>query len=67
MGKKRGPCGFVVYKKEQRPILKEKEPGLSFGDVARRLAQSWKALTPEERQAYDQKAHARRWKGKKAE
>jgi hypothetical protein len=66
MGKKKTISGFVIYTNEQRPKLKAEEPGLSFGEIATRLGQNWKALSADERASYELKAKAKRQVGRKA-
>jgi hypothetical protein len=63
MTPKRRRSGFVLYSQEQRPILKEREPGLTFGQLSSRMGQAWKELSSEERAIYEQKARERRNRG----
>jgi len=67
MGKKKQQSGFGVFSAETRPKLKEDEPALSFGGVARRLGEMWKAMSEEEKAPYHQKAKAKKAFRKKAE
>ncbi len=53
---KAGPSGYQMYSSEARPALKEKEPGLSFGDTTKRLSEMWKGLSAAEKEVYNAKA-----------
>jgi hypothetical protein len=63
---KRNISGFLIYSKERRPKLKEKEPGLSLGEIAGKLGREWKALSRAQREPYEAKARAKKQVGKKS-
>jgi hypothetical protein len=65
MGKKRSTSAFLIYSTEQRPKLKAEEPGLTFGQIAGKLGEAWKALGPAERAPYEEKARAKKQFGRK--
>eukprot|EP00474_Spongospora_subterranea_P008550 CRZ09008.1 hypothetical protein [Spongospora subterranea] len=46
---KKAPSAFLLFSQAMRPILKEQNPGLSFGDMGRLLGQVWKAASIDER------------------
>ena len=37
----------------RRAEVKEADPSLSFGDIAKRIAELWKAATPEEKAPFE--------------
>jgi len=53
---KRAMTAFMYYSNDMRPKLKEKNPELSFGDLARLVGKSYKEMTAEEKKVYDEKA-----------
>jgi hypothetical protein len=44
---------FQRFCKEQRPILKSKSPGLSFGDTNKELGKLWKGLGDSDKEKYN--------------
>jgi high mobility group protein B3 len=52
--------GFHLFSAEMRPRLKEQQPSLSFGDMAKRLGQLWKEMDESERAPYCAKAKAKK-------
>uniref|UniRef100_A0A8D8CSS9 High mobility group-T protein n=1 Tax=Culex pipiens TaxID=7175 RepID=A0A8D8CSS9_CULPI len=53
---KRPPSAFFIFCSEFRPKVKEETPGLSIGDVAKRLGEMWNKISSEEKQPYEKKA-----------
>jgi hypothetical protein len=51
-----GKTGFIVYSLEQRAKVKAEFPKLSFAQISKKIGRQWKALSPEERTAYQEKA-----------
>lgn len=44
---------FQTFCKEQRPILKSKNPDMNFGDMNRELGKLWKGLSDTDRIKYN--------------
>ncbi|XP_007235469.2 high mobility group protein B1a [Astyanax mexicanus] len=53
---KRPPSAFFIFCAEYRPKVKEETPGLSIGDVAKKLGEMWNKTSAEEKQPYEKKA-----------
>jgi len=53
---KRPPSAFFVFSADFRPKVKGETPGLSIGDVAKRLGEMWNNLSSEDKQPYEKKA-----------
>ncbi|KAJ6663308.1 hypothetical protein lerEdw1_010444 [Lerista edwardsae] len=53
---KRPPSGFFLFCSEFRPKIKSTNPGISIGDVAKKLGEMWNNLTDGEKQPYNNKA-----------
>ena len=53
---KRPPSGFFLFCSEFHPKIKSINPGISIGDVARKLGEMWSNLSDQERQPYTNKA-----------
>ncbi|KAL6472432.1 hypothetical protein MHYP_G00186200 [Metynnis hypsauchen] len=53
---KRPPSAFFIFCSEYRPKVKEETPGLSIGDVAKKLGEMWNKTSAEEKQPYEKKA-----------
>lgn len=51
--KKRGRTGYNLYCAEQRPILKAENPNIKGMEITKKLAANWKALSPFERNQFD--------------
>ena len=49
---------YICFQNEQRPLLHEKEPDLSFGECSKRLADMWRDLSDEEKDRYKKMAAA---------
>lgn len=47
---------FFIFCSEFRPKVKAETPGLSIGDVAKRLGEMWNKISSEEKQPYEKKA-----------
>lgn len=47
---------FFIFCAEYRPKVKEETPGLSIGDVAKKLGEMWNKTSAEEKQPYEKKA-----------
>lgn len=48
----------MFFANDNRDIVRSDNPGISFGGVGKLLGEKWKALTPEEKQPYEEKAEA---------
>ncbi|XP_066496012.1 high mobility group protein B3 [Tiliqua scincoides] len=53
---KRPPSGFFLFCSEFRPKIKSTNPGISIGDVAKKLGEMWNNLSDGEKQPYNNKA-----------
>lgn len=47
---------FFIFCSEFRPKVKGESPGLSIGDVAKRLGEMWNGTAAEDKQPYEKKA-----------
>lgn len=56
---------FFIFCSEFRPKVKGENPGLSIGDVAKRLGEMWNNTSPEDKQPYEKKADKLKEKYKK--
>lgn len=50
--RKRSPSPFMIFNIEQRPKLKEANPGLSFGEIAKMIGAMWKGMSEDEKEPY---------------
>ncbi|EAY08175.1 HMG box family protein [Trichomonas vaginalis G3] len=54
---------YIFFCQEKRPQVKEENPGIAFGDIAKKLGEMWKNLSEEEKKPYmemaekDKEAH----------
>ena len=48
----------MFFSMEQRTKLKEAEPDLSFGDIAKKISANWKEMDAAGKQPYEEKAAA---------
>ncbi len=53
---KRTPSSYILFAKDQRPVVKAENPSASFGDINRKLGQMWQALGEAEKKVYIDKA-----------
>ena len=53
---KRPPSGFFLFCSEFCPKIKSINPGISIGDVTRKLGEMWNNLSDREKQPYINKA-----------
>ncbi|KAJ5211631.1 Non-histone chromosomal protein 6 [Penicillium cinerascens] len=53
---KRGLSAYMFFANDNRDKVREENPGISFGQVGKKLGDKWKALTESERKPYDEKA-----------
>ncbi|GAA6080714.1 high mobility group protein B2a [Tachysurus ichikawai] len=53
---KRPPSAFFVFCSDHRPKVKSEFPGISIGDVAKKLGEQWSKLTGKDKAPYEQKA-----------
>ncbi|KAM6907316.1 high mobility group protein B1a [Xenentodon cancila] len=53
---KRPPSAFFIFCSEFRPKVKGESPGLSIGDVAKKLGEMWNSTSSEDKQPYEKKA-----------
>lgn len=47
---------FFIFCSEFRPKVKGESPGLSIGDVAKKLGEMWNSTAAEDKQPYEKKA-----------
>ncbi|XP_054439328.1 high mobility group protein B1-like [Pteronotus mesoamericanus] len=53
---KRSPSAFFLFCSEYRPKIKGEHPGLSTGDVAKKLGETWSNTAAGDKQPYEKKA-----------
>ncbi|XP_051903074.1 high mobility group protein B1a [Hippocampus zosterae] len=53
---KRPPSAFFIFCAEYRPKVKGETPGLTIGDVAKRLGEMWNRTSAENKQPFEKKA-----------
>jgi len=53
---KRGLSAYILFSQDQRNQLKESQPDLKFGEVAKVLAAKWKKVSDDERKKYEARA-----------
>ncbi|KAF0038574.1 hypothetical protein F2P81_009058 [Scophthalmus maximus] len=53
---KRPPSAFFIFCADFRPKVKGETPGLTIGDVAKRLGEMWNSTAAEDKQPYEKKA-----------
>ena len=44
--------GYMLFCKEQRPIVKEENPDMTFGELGKELGKRWKALSDADKEGY---------------
>lgn len=55
-GPKRARSAYIYFTSDKRAEVKAQNPELKFGDVTKKLAEAWKALSPEDKQKYEEMA-----------
>ncbi|XP_034971871.1 high mobility group protein B1 [Zootoca vivipara] len=53
---KRPPSAFFLFCSEYRPKIKGEHPGLSIGDVAKKLGEMWNNTSANDKQPFEKKA-----------
>ncbi|KAG7269637.1 hypothetical protein CRUP_016428 [Coryphaenoides rupestris] len=53
---KRPPSAFFIFCGDFRPKIKGETPGLTIGDVAKKLGEMWNNTASEDKQPYEKKA-----------
>ncbi|CAK6432859.1 unnamed protein product [Pipistrellus nathusii] len=53
---KRPPSAFFLFCSEYRPKIKGEHPGLSIGDVAKKLGEMWNHTAADDKQPHEKKA-----------
>nr|XP_061791416.1 high mobility group protein B2-like isoform X2 [Nerophis lumbriciformis] len=53
---KRPPSAFFVFCSEHRPRIKEENPGISIGDIAKKLGELWSTQGAKDKAPYEAKA-----------
>jgi hypothetical protein len=56
----------MFFTQEWREKIKEESPGISFGEVAKRLGAKWKSMTEEEKEPFVEKHQADKERAEKA-
>ncbi|KAH3682519.1 hypothetical protein WICPIJ_006510 [Wickerhamomyces pijperi] len=66
---KRSLSAYMFFANENRDLVREENPGISFGGVGKLLGEKWKALTADEKKPYEEKAEAdkKRYEAQKAQ
>ena len=62
---KRPPSAFFLFCSEYRPKIKGEHPGLSSGDVAKKLGEMWNNTAADDKQPQEKKAAKLKEKYKK--
>uniref|UniRef100_A0A8C8U856 HMG box domain-containing protein n=1 Tax=Peromyscus maniculatus bairdii TaxID=230844 RepID=A0A8C8U856_PERMB len=62
---KRLPSAFFLFCSEYRPKIKGEDPGLSIGDVGKKLGEMWNNTAVDDKQPYEKKAAELKEKYKK--
>ncbi|KAG7471236.1 hypothetical protein MATL_G00122330 [Megalops atlanticus] len=53
---KRPPSAFFIFCADFRPKIKGENPGMSIGDVAKKLGEMWNSTSAADKQPYEKKA-----------
>uniref|UniRef100_A0A8D0A4B4 High mobility group protein B2 n=2 Tax=Sander lucioperca TaxID=283035 RepID=A0A8D0A4B4_SANLU len=53
---KRPPSAFFVFCSDHRPRIKEENPGISIGDIAKKLGEFWSTQTAKDKAPYEARA-----------
>ncbi|KAM9362530.1 high mobility group protein B2a [Symphorus nematophorus] len=53
---KRPPSAFFVFCSDHRPRIKEENPGISIGEIAKKLGELWATQSPKDKAPYAAKA-----------
>lgn len=48
--------GYILYSNEHRQQVRDETPDIKFSDTGKKLGEMWKALTPEQRASWNDKA-----------
>ena len=48
--------GYTYFTKVKRPEIKEKNPEMKFGEITKKVAAEWKALSQEEKDKWTEEA-----------
>jgi len=56
----------MFFTQEWREKIKEENPGISFGEVAKRLGAKWKTMSEEDKEPYVEKHQADKERAEKA-
>ncbi|KAG9347028.1 hypothetical protein JZ751_005955 [Albula glossodonta] len=53
---KRPPSAFFLFCSEHRSALKSENPGITIGEIAKKLGEMWSKQTPKDKAPFEQKA-----------
>ena len=53
---KKAMSAFMYFSNKMRPKIKAENPDISFGDLGKRIGELYRALTPEEKEPYEEMA-----------
>ena len=53
---KRSPSAYMLFCKDYRPQIKEENPEIKFGDIAKKLSEMWRNLSDKKKKNYIDKA-----------
>merc|ERR1712002_962925 len=59
---KRPPSAFFVFCSDHRPRIKEENPGISIGDIAKKLGELWSTQSAKDKEKYEKDVAAYRAK-----
>jgi len=46
------PSAYIPFSIQQRPIVTNDNPGLTFDEIGKKLGEMWRALTDDEKKKY---------------
>lgn len=53
---KRGMSAYMLFAREKRPEVKRANPNATFGEIAKKLGEMWRSLSPEQKTKYEKMA-----------
>ncbi|XP_062911164.1 high mobility group protein B2-like isoform X6 [Mobula hypostoma] len=62
---KRPLSAFFIFCSDKRPKVKSESPGMSIGDIAKKLGEMWSTVQTKDKQTYQQKASKLKEKNEK--
>ncbi|KAI8058028.1 Non-histone chromosomal protein 6 [Syncephalis plumigaleata] len=53
---KRALSAYMFFANEHRETIKEENPGLSFGEIGKKLGETWKSMDDDSKKPFNDKA-----------